>query len=116
MEVKGKDKWYLLIKRWLSFISSMRWICDQIFYVQTFALEYSLFGPFELTKNADPEKCKYSTYYWIWCTWNVSLSNGIGFGKNVILFGADVSSLVHIDNKKKFILIYLSLDDAILTA
>ena len=47
---------------------------------------------------------------------NVSLSNGIGFGKNVILFGADVSSLVHIDNKKKFLLIYLSLDDAILTA
>ena len=47
---------------------------------------------------------------------NFSLSNGNGFGKNVILFGADVSSLVHIDNKKKFILIYLSLDDTILTA
>ena len=54
-------------------------------------------------KNANPDKYVYSDY-------------GIGFdsrsefsdgsmGKNAIIFGADMSSFVHIDNKKKDILI-----------
>ena len=30
-----------------------------------------------------------------------SLSDGSGFGKNVIILGVDMSSLVHIGNKKK---------------
>ena len=34
-----------------------------------------------------------------------SLSNYSEFGKNVITFGADMSSSVHIDDKKKDILI-----------
>ena len=29
----------------------------------------------------------------------------IGFARNVIIFGADMSSLPHIDNRKKYILI-----------
>ena len=33
------------------------------------------------------------------------LSDCCSFGKNVVIFGADMSSSVHIDNKKKFILI-----------
>ena len=33
------------------------------------------------------------------------LSNGSGFGKNVIIFSADIISLVHIDNWNKDILI-----------
>ena len=51
----------------------------------------------------------------------LSLSNGSEFGKNIIIFGADMSPSIHIDNKKKYILIrgkdppdYLS--DAMLTA
>ena len=40
------------------------------------------------------------------------LSNGTEFGKNVIIFSADTSSLVHIDNEKKNILI-LGKDTAI---
>ena len=32
------------------------------------------------------------------------LSDDSGFGKNVIIFGADMSSSAHIDNKKKDIL------------
>ena len=28
-----------------------------------------------------------------------------GFGKNCIIFGADMSSSVHVDNKRKYILI-----------
>ena len=34
-----------------------------------------------------------------------SLSDGSGFGKNVIILGVDMSSLVHIGNKKKDILV-----------
>ena len=33
------------------------------------------------------------------------LTNGSGFGKNFIIFGADMSWSVHIDNKKKDIFI-----------
>ena len=43
---------------------------------------------------------------------NFPLSNGSEFGKNVIIFSADMSSLVHIDNGKKDILI-LGKDTAI---
>ena len=32
-------------------------------------------------------------------------SVGNGFGKNVIIFGADMSSSVHLDNKRKDILV-----------
>ena len=49
-----------------------------------------------------------------------SLSDGSGFGKKVIIFGADMSSSVHIDNKKKDILDFWwrppdGLDDTALT-
>ena len=33
------------------------------------------------------------------------MSIGNGFGENVIIFGVDMSSSVHVDNKKKDILI-----------
>ena len=33
--------------------------------------------------------------------WKISISDGSGFGKNVIIFGADTSSSVHVDNKEK---------------
>ena len=50
-----------------------------------------------------------------------NLSDGSKFGKNVIIFGADMSSSVHIDNKKKNILILVKrstngLDDDMLSA
>ena len=64
-----------------------------------FTLNNWLFGSVVLTKNVDPDKYKYSSY-------------GIGFdyrselsftdtdvGKNVIIFGADLKSSVHIDKK-----------------
>ena len=70
-----------------------------------FALGNFLFGAVKLTKNADPHKCKCSDH-------------GIGFdfrsefsqtdssvGKNVFIFGADMSSSVHIDDKNKDILV-----------
>ena len=79
-----------------------------------------MFHLVKLTKNADPDKYKYSGY-------------GIGFdsrsefslpdgtmGRNVIIFGADMSSSVHVDNKRKYILIFVEvpthgIDDTTLT-
>ena len=70
-----------------------------------FTLKDCLFGGVKLAKYADPDKYVYTGY-------------GIGFdsrsqfslldgsvGKNPIIFGVDMSSSVHIDNKKKYILI-----------
>ena len=69
------------------------------------AIKNCLYGAVTLTKNADIEKYKYSGY-------------GIGFdrrssfsfpsggcGQNVLIFGVDMSSSIHIDNKKKDILV-----------
>ena len=65
-----------------------------------FTLSICLFGAMKLTKYADPDKFGYSSY-------------GIGFdgrlqflllggslGKVVVVFGADMSSSVHVDNEK----------------
>ena len=87
-----------------------------------FTLTNCSFGSVKLTKNANPDKYKYSGY-------------GIGFDscsdfsftdksmwKNVTIFGADLRSSVRIDNKNKYILILgegltrQGLDDTILTA
>ena len=64
-----------------------------------------MFGAVSLTKNADIDKYKYSGY-------------GIGFdrhgffshpsggtGRNVIIFGVDMSSSTKIDNREKYIFI-----------
>ena len=64
-------------------------------------LRNSLFGAVKLVKNADIDKYKYSGYgigFDIKGTFSVPTS---GFGKNVIIFGADMSSSVHVDKKKK---------------
>ena len=65
-----------------------------------FTLKDCLFRPAKLTKNVDPDKYKYNGYI-------------IGFDsclvlinwKNIIIFGADMSSSVYIDNKNKETLI-----------
>ena len=69
------------------------------------ALENSIFGAVKLTKNADIDKYKYSGYS-IWFDMKGTLGfSAIGFGRNVIIFGADTSSSAHIDNKKKDFLV-----------
>ena len=71
-----------------------------------FTLGYSLFGVVKLTRNADFHQHKYSGYAIGFDTCeSVSLSDGSGFGKNLIIFGADISSSVHVDNRKRDILI-----------
>ena len=60
-----------------------------------------MFGAVKLVKNVDIDKEKYSRYsngYDIKETF--SLCNGSGFGKNVIIITADMSSSAHDDSKK----------------
>ena len=58
-----------------------------------------------LTKNADIEKYKYSGYGIGFSRRSNFLFPSGGFGQNVLIFGADMSSSTHIDNKKKDILV-----------
>ena len=64
----------------------------------------SLFGAVRLAKNADIEKYHYSGYGIGFDRSSFSFQGG-GFGQNVIIFGGDMSSSIHTDNKKKDILI-----------
>ena len=58
----------------------------------------------KLTKNLDPDKYSYIGYGFGFETWGqYSLSDG-SMGKNII-FGVDMSSSIHTDNKGKDILI-----------
>ena len=85
-------------------------------------LRNCLFGEIRLTKNADIDKNKYSGYG----VGNDSKGSfsfpGDRFVPNVIIFGADMSSSVHTNNKTKSILILgeglitQELDDTTLTA
>ena len=70
-----------------------------------FTLNNCLFGSVKLTKNADPDKYKYSGY-------NIGFNSRSKFlfvdgsmERNVIIFGANMRSSVHVDNKNKDILI-----------
>ena len=63
-------------------------------------LENCLFGSVKLTKNADIDKYGYSGYG-IGFDRETSFSIGNETGKNVIIFGVDMSSSAKIDNRKK---------------
>ena len=68
-------------------------------------LKIYLFGAVTLTKNADIDKYKYSGYGIVFDRKGSFSFPGGGFGQHVIIFGADMNSSIHIDNKKKDILI-----------
>ena len=83
-------------------------------------LENYLFGAVKLVRNTDTDKYKYSEYG-IRFDRRGTFSVGNGFGRNVIIFGVDTNSSVHVDNKKKDNLILgedptQGLDDTKLTA
>ena len=63
-----------------------------------------LFDAVSLNENNDIDKYKYFRYG-IGFDRKGEFSLGNGFGKNCIIFGVDMSSSVHVDNKKKDILI-----------
>ena len=67
-------------------------------------LKKCLFGAVALPKNADIDNYKYSGYgIGFDRRSSFSFPSG-GFGQNVLIFGADMSSSIHVDNKKKDIL------------
>ena len=68
-------------------------------------LKNCLFGAVTLTKNADIDKYGYSGYGIGFDRRSSFSFPGGGFGQNVLIFGADMSSSTHINNKKKDILV-----------
>ena len=70
-----------------------------------FTLVNCLFGSAKLTKNVDSDKSKYTGYGIRFDSRSEFLFIHGSFGKNVIIFGADISSSVRVDNKGKDILI-----------
>ena len=66
-----------------------------------------MFGAVTLTKNAgiDIDKYGHSGYGIGFDRKSCFSFLSGGFGQNVIIFGVDMSSSVHVDNKKKYILI-----------
>ena len=71
-----------------------------------FTLGNCLFGSAKLTKNADPDKYKCSGYgVGFYSSSEFLLPDG-SFGKNVIIFGPDMNSSVHVNNKGKDVLIF----------
>ena len=80
-----------------------------------------LFGSVKLTKNTDLDKYNYTGCDIAFYFRSEFLFTDGSYGKNVIVFGADMSSSVHVDNKRKDILILgerpaQGLDDMTLTA
>ena len=63
-----------------------------------------MFGAVKLTKHVDVDLYKYSGY-WIRFDRKEYYSIGNDINRNVIIFGADMSSSPHIDDNKKYILI-----------
>ena len=63
-------------------------------------LEICLFEAVSLTKHVDIDQYKYSGF-----DRKGELSFGNGFGRNCIIFGANISSFVHANNKTKIILV-----------
>ena len=60
-----------------------------------------MFGSVRLTKNADPDKYKYCGYGRGFGSRSEFLFTDRSIGRIVIIFGADMSSSVHVDNKNK---------------
>ena len=69
-------------------------------------LENCLFGAVSLTKNAEIDRCGYSGYGIGFDRHGSFSFPGTGLGRNVIIFGVDMSSSTKIDNNKKDILIF----------
>ena len=69
-------------------------------------LKIFLFGAVSLTKNVDIDQYKYYSGYGIGFDKKGEFSFGSnGFGRNIIIFGADMSSSVHATNRTKNALI-----------
>ena len=86
-----------------------------------FTLKDCLFGNVEITKNADSNKYFYSGYGIAFNSRSLFSIPNFDWGKNVIIFGVDMCSSVHANNKNKDVLILgkvqtQGLDNTTLTA
>ena len=70
-----------------------------------FTLKDCLLGAVKLTKNNDPDKYAYTGYGIGFDSHSEFSLPDVSMGKNVIIFGVNMRSSVHINNKKKDILI-----------
>ena len=68
-------------------------------------MQNALFGTVILTKNSDFNNFKYSEYGTAFDITSTFSFPGGGNGQNVIVFGVDMNSSIHVDNKGKDILI-----------
>ena len=64
-----------------------------------FTLDNCLFGSATLLKNADLDKYKYNGFGIGFDSCSDFLFTDWNYGKNVTIFGTDISSSVHVDNK-----------------
>ena len=71
-----------------------------------FILRDCLFGGVTLAESADPDIYIYTCYGFRFDLRSTFSLPGSSMGKNDSIFGADMSSSVHIDNKKKYSLIF----------
>ena len=86
-----------------------------------FTLKDCLFGNVKITKNADSNKYFYSGYGIAFNSRSLFSIPNFDWGKNVIIFGVDMCSSVHANNKNKDVLILgkvqtQGLDNTTLTA
>ena len=86
-----------------------------------FTLKECLIGSVKIAKSANPDKYVYSGYGIGFHSRSEFLLSDGSVGKNVIIFGVDISSAARIDNKKKDTLIVRvgptqGLDDTMFTA
>ena len=72
-------------------------------HVNDHKLRNCLFGAVTLTKNADIDRYGYSGYGIGFDRRGRFSFPGGGFGRNVLIFGVDMSFSAHIDNKKRHI-------------
>ena len=70
-------------------------------HIDDSTLQNCLFGAVTLTKNADIDKYRYSGYGIGFDRKGSFSFPGGGSGQNVMIFGADMNSSPHIDNKGK---------------
>ena len=68
-------------------------------------LKNYLFRAVTLTKNTDIDKYGYSSYGIGFDRRSSFSFRSGGFGQNILIFGVDMSSSAHVDNKKKDILV-----------
>ena len=85
-----------------------------------FTLGNCFFGSVKLTKNADPDKCKYTNYSIGFDSRSEFLLTDGSYGKYFFIFRGGMSSSVHVNSKRKDILILVEgptqgLDDTTLT-